>query len=79
MNLETFLTYVWTDGNELDGSMELAGRWKAAGLDDREIAVLLCHQAGMTLQEMGDAMKLARSTVSRIRRRAEEKLRRLET
>jgi DNA-binding NarL/FixJ family response regulator len=54
--------------------MELAGRWKAAGLDNREVAVRLCLQAGLTPQQVGDVIKRDRSTVRRINQKAEKKL-----
>jgi hypothetical protein len=73
MDLETALAYVWR-GDEIDGAMELAGRWKAAGLNNRETFVRLCLQAGLTPQQVGDRIKRDRSTVRRINQRAEKKL-----
>ena len=72
MNLEAFLAYV---GDGVDGAMGLASRWKSAGLDDREIAVRLCRQAGWTLQQIGEVIGRHHSTVLNIERSGEQKLR----
>jgi hypothetical protein len=73
MDLETALSYVWPDDG-FDGAMELASRWKAAGLEAREIVVRLCRQAGWTLQQIGDVINRHHSTVADIERRGEKKL-----
>jgi hypothetical protein len=73
MGLETFLTHVWTC-DDLDGAMELASRWKAAGLTEREIGVRLCRQAGLTLQQIGNVIKRHHTTVGDIWRSGEKKL-----
>jgi hypothetical protein len=42
----------------------LVARWLAAGLSDRQVQVLLATQMGATQEEIGQALRIARSTVA---------------
>jgi DNA-binding CsgD family transcriptional regulator len=53
---------------------DLLRAWRRRGLTPRQAQVLLADQLGLTAQETGDALKLARSTVAATKAAAKRKL-----
>ncbi len=68
--VEVALAELWPD----DGCIQMARRWSALGLDDREITCLLGDGIGMTQREIGDMIHRDHRTVGRILAAGRKKL-----